>query len=339
MTMLKRYYDQDADLSLLQDKTVAVFGYGSQGEAQAKNMRDSGLKVVVGVRPAGPSAETAKADGFEVLDFAEAAARAELLHFLLPDEIHEEIYNRIQEHVTPGKILCCSHGLSFHFGLITPPQGVDVIMMAPKGQGLTVRSEYLRGSGVPSLVAVHADASGKAMQYALAIAKANGATKCACFESTFKDETETDLFGEQNIICGGAMSLVKTGFEVLTEAGYPPEIAYFECLHELKLIVDLIHRQGIHGMAEKISNTARYGLFSQGPNVITEETKRAMQRQLERIQNGEFVQEWIQEESRENSSANLDRMTAECREWPVEQAGREIRKIIGLEEPTTGEEK
>ena len=225
--MVKLYSDKDADQSYLSGKVVAVFGYGSQGHAQSNNLRDSGVKTIVGLRPEGASAKKAREDGFEVLDFPDAAAKADIIHFLLPDEQHAPVYDRIIQHVTPGKVLSCSHGLNFHFKIITPPEGVDVIMMAPKAPGPTVRREYVNGFGVPSLVAVHTDASGQALQIALALAKANGTTKCGSFHTTFKDETETDLFGEQNVICGGVVYLMKTGFEVLTEAGYPPEIAYF----------------------------------------------------------------------------------------------------------------
>lgn len=337
--MVKLYYDSDADQSILEGKTVAVFGYGSQGHAQSNNFRDSGVKVIIGLRPDGKSAERAREDGFEVYDFAEAAAKADIVHFLLPDEHHEPVFNAIQEQLTPGKTLSCSHGLNFHFEIIRAPEGVNVIMLAPKAPGPTVRREYVNGFGVPGLVAVHTDATGDALKIALALAKANGNTKVGCFETTFKDETETDLFGEQNVICGGAVYLMKTGFEVLTEAGYPPEIAYFECMHEMKLIVDLVYKGGVHGMSKKISNTARWGQFVQGPNIVTEQTKEAMKKQLERIQNREFVKEWIETECRQNNNANLDRMLADCYEWPIEQVGREIRKLAGLEEVETGEEK
>ena len=326
--MIKIYYDADADLAALSGKTVAVFGYGSQGHAQANNLRDSGISIVLGLRPNGASAKRAAEDGFEVLDFPEAAAKADIIHFLLPDENHQAIFERVKEHITPGKILSCSHGLNFHYELIKPPEGVDVIMVSPKAIGPAVRREYVNGSGVPCLVAVRTEVSENALGIALAMAKANGFTKCGAFETTFKDETETDLFGEQNVICGGIIHLMKTGFDVLTEAGYPPEIAYFECVHEMKLDVDLIYTDGIHGMSKKISNTAKYGQFIQGGNVITDATKKAMQECLKRIQNKEFIKDWIDTEYQENNLENLDKMLTDCHEWPVEKVGRVIRRLI-----------
>ena len=336
--MATLYYDSDADQSFLEGKTVAIFGYGSQGHAQANNLRDSGINVIVGLRPGGSSFDKAKADGFEVFDFAEAASKADMIHFLIPDEHHEDVFNQIKEHVTPGKVLSCSHALNFHFGIIEAPEGVDVVMIAPKAPGPTVRREYVNGFGVPGLVSVHTDASGNALKIALAYAKANGNTKVGCFETTFKDEAETDLFGEQNVICGGAVYLMKAGFETLTEAGYPPEIAYFECLHELKLIVDLIYQGGIHGMSKKISNTARFGQFLQGPRIITDDVKKEMEAALARIQDGTFVKEWIQKECKENKLAGLKADLDDCYEWPIEKVGREIRKLAGLEEVETGDE-
>ena len=337
--MAKLYSDSDADLNVLNGKTVAVFGYGSQGYAQSNNLRDSGIKVILGLRPNGNSFKKAKEDGFEVFDFPEAASKADIIHFLLPDENHFPVYENIKQHITPGKTLSCSHGLNFHFDIIKAPQGVDIIMMAPKAPGATVRREFVNGFGVPSLVAVHTDSSGKAMQTALALAKANGTTKVGSFETTFKDETETDLFGEQNVICGGAVYLMKTGFEVLTEAGYPPEIAYFECLHELKLIVDLVYSGGIHGMSKNISNTARFGQFLQGPKIITEQAKKEMQEALTRIQDKTFVKGWIEEECWKNDLVNLNKSLEECYDWPIEKVGREIRQVAGLEEIVRGDEK
>jgi len=336
--MAKMYYEQDADQQALTGKTIAVFGYGSQGHAQANNFRDSGLKVIIGLRPGGASAKKATEDGFEVLDFPEAAAKADLIHILLPDELHVDVFNRIKQSITPGKILSCSHGLNFHFGLITPPEGVDVIMMAPKAPGPTVRREYINGFGVPALVAAHTDSSGKALSYALALAKANGSTKVGCFETTFKDETETDLFGEQTVLCGGAAYMIKAGFETLVEAGYPEEMAYFECVHELKLIVDLIYRGGIYGMSKKISNTAKWGQFTIGPTVITAESKKGMKEALRKIQDKEFVKGWIEEEYRQKNLSTLNHFMEDRHEWPVEKVGRQIRKVAGLEEVETGEE-
>lgn len=336
--MTKLYYDEDADLKVLDGKTIAVYGYGSQGHAQANNMKDSGLSVIIALREDSKNIEIAQKDGFEVYTFKEAAKKADILHFLLPDTIHVQVFEQIKEEITNDKILACSHGINFHYNLITPPDGVDVIMLAPKAPGPTVRREFLAGFGVPALVAVHTNASGKALSYALAMAKAGRHTKPGCFETSFKDETETDLFGEQNVLCGGAAYLVKTGFEVLTEAGYPPEIAYFECLHELKLIVDLMYSGGIYGMSKKISSTARFGQFAQGPNIITDEVKKAMKESLKKIQNGDFVKEWIDIEYKKNKEENLKKNMAECHEWEVERIGRKIRQVAGLEEVTTGEE-
>ncbi len=332
------FYEKDVNQDILEGKTVAVFGYGSQGHAQANNFRDTGIKVILGLRKDGKSAQKAQEDGFEVYDFEEAAQKADVIHFLIPDELHVEVFKKIEKHVSPGKVLSCSHGLNFHFELITPPNGVDVIMVAPKAPGPTVRREFLNGFGVPGLVAVHTDASGSALDYALALAKANGHTKVGCFHTTFKDETETDLFGEQNVIAGGVVYLMKAGFDTLIEAGYPSEMAYFECVHEMKLIVDLIYSGGIYGMSKKISNTAKYGQFTQGPKVITQESKKAMKKALDKIQNKEFVKEWIEKEYREDNLKNLRKMLEDCKDWDVEKTGKEIRKVAGLEEVDTGEE-
>ena len=336
--MAKLYYDTDANQELLAAKTLAVFGYGSQGHAQACNMRDSGVKVIIGLREGGSSAEKAREDGFEVCGFAEAASKADIIHFLLPDERHKEVFAQIESCLSPGKVLSCSHGLNFHFGIISPPEGVDVIMVAPKAPGPTVRREYLNNYGVPALVAVHTDASGNALQIALAMAKANGNTRVGCFETTFKDETETDLFGEQTVICGGVVYLMKAAFETLVEAGYPPEIAYFECLHEMKLIVDLVYKGGVSGMSKKISNTAAYGQFSRGPRIVSDGVKKAMKECLAEIQDGRFVKEWIEGEFVEKKLSTLKAATEDCLEWPIEKAGREIRQMAGLEEVQTGEE-
>lgn len=337
--MAKMYYENDADQSKLNGKTVAVFGYGSQGHAQANNMRDSGIKVIIGVRPNGTSHKKAKEDGFEVFDFAEAAKQADIIHFLLPDELHAEVFNTIKEYVTHGKVLSCSHGLNFHFEIIAPPEQVDVIMVAPKAPGPTVRREYVNNYGVPALVAVHTNASGDALSIALAMAKAGGHTKVGCFETTFKDETETDLFGEQTVLCGGVSYLMKAGYETLINAGYPPEIAYFECVHEVKLIVDLIYKGGINGMSKKISNTAAFGQFTRGPKIITDDTKKAMSLALSQIQDKGFVKEWIDVEYKQKNLATLNQYVSECYDWSVEKTGRKIRQLAGLEEVQTGEEK
>lgn len=332
------YYEQDADMTSLAGKTIAVFGYGSQGHAQANNFRDSGLQVIIGARSGGASATKAAEDGFTVLPFAEAAAKADLVHLLLPDELHESIFNEIKASITPGKILSCSHGLNFHFEIITPPEGVDVIMMAPKAPGPTVRREYVNNYGVPALVAVHTDASGQALTYAIALAKANGSTKVGCFHTTFKDETETDLFGEQTVLCGGAAYLMKSGFDTLVAAGYPPEMAYFECVHELKLIVDLVYRGGVHGMSKKISNTAKWGQFTVGPDVINDQSRAAMQTALENIRSKNFVRNWLDVEYKQKHLTTLKQHMETTHEWDMEKTGRTIRKVAGLEEVETGEE-
>lgn len=330
--MTKIFYEKDADLRPLTGKTIAVFGYGSQGEAQAKNLRDSGIKVILGLRKNGFSYQRAKEDGFKVFSFEEAAKQAELIQFLIPDERHSEIYEKVKKYVTTGKTLICSHGFNFHFKIIVPSQNVDVIMIAPKSPGPNLREQYVAGYGVPSLVAVYQDASGQAMDKALAYAKAIGSTRVGVMETTFKIETETDLFGEQHVLCGGIVELMRAGFETLVEAGYPPEAAYFECVHEMKLIVDLIYRSGISGMYQKVSNTAKYGGLTRGKNVITKEARKRMKKGLEFIQSGQFAKEWIDEEFKKNRLANLKKMMKQLESWQLEKVGREIRKLAGLEE-------
>ncbi|MCI5066204.1 ketol-acid reductoisomerase [bacterium] len=319
------YTDRDVTEGLLDGKTVAILGYGSQGKAQAKNFRDSGVRTVLGLRPDGPSAREAEADGFTVLPFREAAVQGDIIHFLLPDEVHGAVYAEIEDAVTAGKMLSFSHGFSIHFQLIVPPAGVDVILVSPKAHASAVRERYLGGFGVPAVLAVHADSSGEAFEKALALAQANGNTRSGCYRTTFREETEADLFSEQNVICGGVTSLIRAGFDVLVEAGYSPEVAYFECVYEMKIIVDLIEKHGIHGMSERISPTARFGQFAQGDRVITEHTKEAMRDQLKRIQSGEFVREWIEEECEQAGGENLARRLADCHEWEVERVGRAIR--------------
>lgn len=329
--MAKIFYEKDTTLNPLKGKTIAVFGYGSQGSAQAQNMRDSGVKIILGLRKEGKSWEKAKEDGFKVYEFAEAAKRADIIHFLIPDERHKETFEEIKKYITPGKTLSCSHGLNFHFQIITPPKGVDVIMIAPKAPGPTVRREYVNGFGVPGLVAVYKDASGHALDTALAMAKADGHTKVGVFLTTFKDETETDLFGEQNVLCGGVVELMRMGFDTLVANGYPKEIAYFECVHEMKLIVDLIYSGGMHGMYKKVSNTAKYGGLTVGPKVVPGSTKKVMQTALKKIQNGTFVKEWIDTEFKKNNLKNLNRMVEEVKNWEVEKTGKKIRQFAGLE--------
>ena len=288
----KVYYDDDANLALLKDKTIAILGYGSQGHAQAQNLRDSGYNVVIGLDPDRPSAKQAKADGMTVLAPAEAARRADWIQILTPDETQGEFYeSTIKPHLTAGKILGVSHGFSIHFKTIVPPKDVDVVMIAPKSPGHLVRRVYTEGRGVPSLIAVQQDASGRAQEFALCYAYGIGSTRAGVLKTTFKEETESDLFGEQVVLCGGLTSLMKKGFETLVEAGYAPEIAYFECIHEVKLIVDLIYEGGLAKMRDSISNTAEYGDLTRGERVVGDETRAAMKKVLAEIQSGEFARE------------------------------------------------
>ena len=329
--MKKIYYDQDTNLKILTGKTVAVFGYGSQGSAQAQNMRDSGVLVILGLRKDGSSWKQAKEDGFEVFDFKEAAKKADILHFLLPDERHLEVYDEIKEFITPGKTIVCSHGFNFHFKVINPPKGVDVIMVAPKAPGPTVRREYVNGFGVPALIAVFKNTSGHAKETALALSKANGHTRVGVFETTFQFETETDLFGEQTVLCGGVVELMRLGFETLVENGYPPEIAYFECVHEMKLIVDLIYKGGMFGMYSKVSNTAKYGGLTIGSKIIPPQTKKVMQKVLNKIKTGQFKKEWIDKEFKKDKLKNLNEMLDNVSKWQVEKVGKKIRQFAGLQ--------
>ena len=293
---MKMYYDQDADLSLLEGKTIAVIGYGSQGHAQAQNLKDSGLNVIIGLKRDLPDWDKALQAGFEVFTVAEAAAKADVIQILIPDQIQGPVYNNeIAEHMTEGKALCFSHGFNVHFGQIVPPENVDVFMVAPKSPGHMVRRMYQEGAGVPGLVALHQDYTGKAMALALAYAKGVGCTRAGVFETSFREETETDLFGEQAVLCGGVSELIKAGFDTLVEAGYAPEMAYFECLHELKLIVDLIYEGGLSYMRYSISDTAEYGDYVTGPRIITEETREEMKQVLYEIQSGQFAREWLLE--------------------------------------------
>ncbi len=324
---MKIYYDQDADLSYLENQTICVLGYGSQGHAHALNLRDSGLKVIVGLRPGGPSYEKAKADGFEPLPPEEACAAADVIMVLVPDQIQPALYQEaIKPNLSAGKMLMFAHGFNIHFGQIIPPPDVDVTMVAPKGPGHLVRREYERGAGVPCLVAVEQDATGKALKRALAYAKGIGGTRAGVLETTFKEETETDLFGEQCVLCGGVAALIKAGFETLVEAGYQPEIAYFECCHELKLIVDLIYEGGLAFMRYSISDTAEYGDLTRGPRVIDEKVKQEMKRILEEIQSGRFAREWILENQAGRPVMNaLRRREAE---HPIEEVGARLRAMM-----------
>jgi ketol-acid reductoisomerase len=292
----KVYYCDDADLSLLKDKTIAIIGYGSQGHAQAQNLRDSGCNVVIGQRPGGANYDLAISHGFEPMSAADAAAAGDLVNLLLPDEVQGDIYkNDILPNLQPGNILMCSHGFNIHFGQVVPPEGVDAALVAPKGPGHLVRSEYEGGGGVPSLIALSDDASESTRQLALAYSKGIGGTRGGVIETSFAEETETDLFGEQVVLCGGVSELVKAGFDTLVEAGYQPEMAYFECMHELKLIVDLFYQGGLNYMRYSVSNTAEYGDYSSGPRIVTDETRAEMKKILEEIQNGTFARNWLLE--------------------------------------------
>ena len=324
---MKVYYDKDADLSLIKGKKVTIVGYGSQGHAHAQNLKDSGVKVTVGLRKGGASWSKAEGAGLKVKEVAKAVEDADVVMILLPDENIPEVYkNDIEPNIKKGAVLAFAHGFNVHYNQVVPREDLDVIMVAPKGPGHTVRSEYLRGGGVPSLIAVYQDKSGKAKDIALSYAAANGGTKGGVIETNFKEETETDLFGEQAVLCGGAVELVKMGFETLTEAGYAPEMAYFECLHELKLIVDLMFEGGIATMNYSISNNAEYGEYVTGPEVINEQSRAAMRNALKRIQTGEYAKMFIQE-----GKTNYPSMTARRRlnaEHPIEQVGAQLRDMM-----------
>jgi ketol-acid reductoisomerase len=318
------FYDKDGDLSKLQGKTVAILGYGSQGHAHALNLKDSGVDVVVGLRPDSSSRAKAEGAGLEVLDIAEAASRGDVVMVLLPDERQAEVWeSEIADGIAPGNLLMFAHGFSIHFEQIQPPPGVDVGMVAPKGPGHLVRRQFEEGHGVPCLMAVHQDATGDAHDLVLAYAVGIGGGRAAIIETTFKDECETDLFGEQAVLCGGASELVRAGYETLVEAGYDPRLAYFECLHELKLIADLMYEKGIQGMRYSISNTAEYGDMTRGRRVIGEESREAMRKVLEEIQSGAFAREWIAENRA--GGENLSRMREEGAKHPIESVGKDLR--------------
>jgi len=324
---LNVYYDKDCDLSIIKSKTVAMIGFGSQGHAHAENLRDSGVSVVVGLNPNGSSWAKAQAKGFEVLTVAEATAKADVVMILLPDETQKSVYEaEIEPNLKEGATIAFGHGFNIHYGRITPRADINVMMVAPKAPGHTVRSEFVKGGGIPDLIAVAADPSGNTKELALSYASAIGGGRTGIIETTFKDETETDLFGEQAVLCGGVSALIQAGFETLTEAGYPAEMAYFECLHEMKLIVDLIFEGGIADMRYSISNTAEYGDMVSGPRVINEESKKAMRDILTEIQNGVFAKDFILE-----GQAGYPRMTAErqnLRAHPVEVTGQRLREMM-----------
>ena len=321
------YYDKDADLGLLKDKTIAIIGYGSQGHAHAQNLRDSGMNVIIGQRPGGPNYDLAKEHGFEPMSAAEAAKKADMIMVLLPDQVQAAVYkNDIAPNLEAGNVLFFAHGFNIHFSQILPPKDVDVVMVAPKGPGHLVRRVYTEGGGVPCLAAVYQDASGKAMDIALAYAKGIGGARSGVMETTFKEETETDLFGEQVVLCGGLTSLIQKGFETLVEAGYQPEVAYFECLHEVKLIVDLIYEGGLANMRHSISDTAEYGDFTRGPRVVNDESKAEMKRILTEIQDGRFAKEFILENQAGQASMHaMRKMTAA---HPLEQVGAKLRGMM-----------
>lgn len=325
--MAKMFYEADADLSLLRDKMIAVIGYGSQGHAQAQNLKDSGLSVVVGLRTGSSSWAKAEQDGLTVMTVAEACAEADVIQVLTPDETQAATYKQdIEAHLTTGKALCFSHGFNIHFGQIVPPKDVDVFMVAPKSPGHLVRRMYAEGKGVPSLIAIHQDHSGKAKDLALAYAKGIGSTRAGVIETSFGEETETDLFGEQAVLCGGLSELVRAGFDTLVEAGYQPEIAYFECLHEMKLIVDLMYEGGIAQMRYSISDTAEYGDMVAGPRIITQETRQEMKKILTEIQDGKFAREWILENRANRPVFNA--VKKRQANHPIEKVGKKLRAMM-----------
>ncbi len=323
--MAKIYYDNDADLSLIQKKTVGVIGYGIQGRGQALNLRDSGVKVIVSQRPGGPNFEIAKKDGFEPVAAAEAAKKADVVIILAQDPLQATIYKEsVEPTLSKGKALAFSHGFNIHFKQIVPPKFVDVFMVAPKGPGSLVRRLYEEGKGVPCLVAIHQDGSGQCKKLALSYAKALGGTRAGVLETTFKEETETDLFGEQTVLCGGTSALIKAGFETLIQAGYQPEIAYFECLHELKLITDMIYATGIQGMRKRVSDTAEYGDLTRGPRVVSTGTRKEMKKILKEIQSGKFAKEFLAA----YKNGTFQKIRHEDDAHTIEQVGTKLRGMM-----------
>jgi ketol-acid reductoisomerase len=321
------FYDDDADLTLLDGKTVAILGYGSQGHAHALNLKDSGVDVVVGLRPDSSSVQAARGAGLEVTDIAEATSRGDVVMILLPDEKHGEVWRgQIADGVAPGNLLLFGHGFSIHYGEITPPPEVDVGLVAPKGPGHLVRRQFVEARGVPGLMAIHQDPTGTASALTLAYARGIGCTRAGVIETSFKEETETDLFGEQAVLCGGVTELVRAGYETLVDAGYDPRLAYFECLHELKLIVDLMYEKGISGMRYSISNTAEYGDLTRGNRVIGAETRQAMKDILSDIQSGAFAREWIAENRA--GQENFQRLRAEQAGHQIEREGKQLRSMM-----------
>lgn len=325
---MKIYYDKDADLKDLKGKKIAIIGYGSQGHAQAQNLRDSGLHVIVSQRKGGENYDLALRHGFKPMAAGEAARQAELIQILTQDHIQAKLYEEeVKPHLRKGKTLLFSHGFNIHYGQIIPPKEIDVVMIAPKGPGHLVRREYEKGAGVPSLLAIHQDFTKKAKKTALAYAKGLGATRAGVIETTFKEETETDLFGEQSVLCGGVSELIKAGFDTLVDAGYQPEIAYFECLHELKLIVDLMYEGGLSYMRYSVSDTAEYGDLTRGKRVITQETRQEMKRILDEVQNGNFAREWILEN--QVGRPVFTALRKKEAEHPIESVGKKLRSMMG----------
>jgi len=325
---MKVYYDSDADLSLLQDKTVAIIGYGSQGHAHALNLRDSGVKVVVGLQPGSKSRAAAEAEGLTVLTPFEASARADLIMILAPDMVQKKLYeDEIAPNLAQGKILAFAHGFNIHYKLIVPPKNVDVIMIAPKAPGHLVRRVFTEGAGTPCLIGVQQDHSKKALAFALAYAKGIGGTRAGVIKTNFKNETETDLFGEQSVLCGGVEELIKAGFETLVDAGYPPELAYFECMHELKLIVDLFYEGGLSRMNFSVSDTAEYGGYTRGPRVVNNQSRKEMKKILTEIQTGKFAKEWINETFK-NKQKNFLKMRKQMNGHLIERTGASLRSMM-----------
>jgi ketol-acid reductoisomerase len=321
------YYDEDANLDLLTGKTVAIIGYGSQGHAHALNLKDSGVNVIVGLYPGSKSTAKAEAAGLTVKNVADAAKAADFIMILLPDEVQKTIYkNEIEPNLEAGNVLAFAHGFNIHFAQVVPPADVDVVMVAPKGPGHLVRRTYEQGQGVPALFAVYQDATGKARDRAMAYAKGVGGTRAGILETTFREETETDLFGEQAVLCGGLSALIKAGFETLVEAGYQPELAYFECLHEVKLIVDLVVEGGLATMRDSISNTAEYGDYTRGPRVVTAETKAEMKKILSEIQSGQFAREFVLEN--QAGKPGFTAMRRQEAEHPIEEVGKDLRAMF-----------
>ncbi len=323
----KIYYDDDADLSLLKGKTIAILGYGSQGHAQAQNLRDSGCNVVVGQRPGSKNYDLAVSHGFKPVSVAEATKQGDLVNILLPDEVQGDIYKaEIKPNLKKGALLMSSHGFNLHFNQIVPPEGIDAALVAPKGPGHLVRSEYEKGGGVPCLIALSAGASDTSRQLALAYAKGVGGTRGGVIETTIAEETETDLFGEQVVLCGGVSALIKAAFETLVEAGYQPEMAYFECMHEMKLIVDLFYQGGLNYMRYSVSNTAEFGDYTRGPRIVTDETKKEMKKILLEIQTGQFAKEWMLENKA--NQPTFQAIKRRERNHPIEETGKQLRRMM-----------